>query len=110
MAPTTGSPWGSPLRRTTQLVHSVAFRSPLARPYRYSAFNSVAVEARGFFEIFSRIRLDHLAAVFLDGVAGFFRRAHRRAGPCRAGLLAAIPRPGYGHRHGDRLPCSWGFS
>ena len=47
--------------------HSVAFGSPLAHPYRYSAFNSVAVEARGFFEIFSRIRLDHLAAVFLDG-------------------------------------------
>ncbi len=48
--------------------HTVAFGSPLAHPYRYSAFSEVTEEAREFFDTFaSSVRLDNLAELFFDG-------------------------------------------
>ncbi|MFC2153351.1 hypothetical protein ACFLQ7_01805 [Actinomycetota bacterium] len=47
--------------------HLVAFGSPFAHPYRYSAFDEVTEEARGFFEIFSSVHLDHLIALIVSG-------------------------------------------
>ena len=58
---------GIPFAALVALYHSIAFGSPLAHPYRYSAFNSVAEEARPFFSIFSSLRLDRLGHIFFAG-------------------------------------------
>jgi hypothetical protein len=46
--------------------HAVAFGSPIAHPYRYSAFNEVTAEARGFFAIFSSFNPENGLAVFVS--------------------------------------------
>lgn len=57
---------GVPFALLLGVYHSIAFGSPFAHPYRYSAFNGVPDKATGMLEIFGSFRIDNLADVFLS--------------------------------------------
>ena len=58
---------GAPFAAGLAWYHTVAFGTPLTHPYRYTAFNEVTEEARGFFETFATFKPEHLVELVFDG-------------------------------------------
>jgi hypothetical protein len=58
---------GAPFAVLLAWYHTAAFGTPFTHPYRYSAFNEVTDQARGFFATFSQFQPDNLVKILFDG-------------------------------------------